>query len=93
MGPQRGRGGVLGAGAGKDWALGRTEMRILVYLPFETLRREVKEAVCAVCLSMGFSRQEYCSGLPCPPPGDLSHPGIKSESPALISGLFTGSAI
>ena len=26
-------------------------------------------------LSMGFSRQEYWNGLPCPPPGDLSHPG------------------
>ena len=33
-------------------------------------------------LSMGFSRQEYWSGLPCPPPGDLPSPGIKSESPA-----------
>ena len=31
-------------------------------------------------LSMGFSRQEYWSGLPCPPPGDLPHPGIKPES-------------
>ena len=27
---------------------------------------------------MGFSRQEYCSGLPCPPPGDLPNPGIQS---------------
>ena len=32
-------------------------------------------------LSMGFSRQEYWSGLPCPPPGDLPDPGIKSTSP------------
>ena len=32
-------------------------------------------------LSMGFSRQEYWSGLPCPPPGDFSHPGIKPEFP------------
>ena len=31
-------------------------------------------------LSMGFSRQEYWSGLPCPPPGDLYNPGIKSMS-------------
>ena len=30
-----------------------------------------------------FSRQEYYSGLPCPPPGDLPNPGIKSGSPAL----------
>ena len=31
-------------------------------------------------LSMGFSRQEYWSGLPCPPPGDLPSPGIKPIS-------------
>ena len=29
----------------------------------------------------GFSRQEYWSGLPCPPPGDLPHQGIKATSP------------
>ena len=34
-------------------------------------------------LSMGFSRQEYCSGLPIPSPGDLPNPGIKPRSPAL----------
>ena len=34
-------------------------------------------------LSMGFSMQEYWSGLLCPPPGDLPHPGIKTRSPAL----------
>jgi len=32
---------------------------------------------------MGFSRQEYWSGLPCPPPGDLPNPGIKPRSLAL----------
>ena len=32
-------------------------------------------------LSMGFSRKEYWSGLPCPPPGDLSNPGIEPASP------------
>ena len=32
-------------------------------------------------LSMGFSGQEYWSGLPCPPPGDLSNPGVKPASP------------
>ena len=36
-----------------------------------------------VPLSMGFSRQEYWSGLPFPPPGDLTDPGIKPGSPAL----------
>ena len=34
------------------------------------------------CLSIGFSRQEYRSGLPYPPPGDLPKPGIKPLSPA-----------
>jgi len=32
---------------------------------------------------MGFSRQEYCSGLPFPSPGDLPNPGIKPRSLAL----------
>ena len=34
-------------------------------------------------LSMGFSRQEYWSGLLCPSPGDLHNPGIEPRSPAL----------
>ena len=34
-------------------------------------------------LSMRISRQEYWSGLPCPPPGDLPGPGIEPGSPAL----------
>ena len=48
-------------------------------------------------LSMGFSRQEYWSGLPFPPPGDLLNPGIKlvscasPESLALVGRiLITG---
>ena len=43
-------------------------------------------------LSMGFSRQEYWSGLLCLPPGDLPDPGIKPQSlasPALADGFFT----
>ena len=46
-------------------------------------------------LSVGFSRQEYWSGLPCPPPGDLLNPGIKPvslTSPALAGGFFPTSA-
>ena len=45
-------------------------------------------------LNMGFSRQEYWSGLPCPPPGDLPNPGIKPTSllsPALADEFFTTS--
>ena len=51
---------------------------------------------CQASLSVGFSRQEYWSGLPFPPPGDLANPGIKPKSlrsPALADGLFTTSAI
>ena len=47
---------------------------------------------CQAPLSMGFSRQEYWSGLPCPPPGDLPNPGIEPASltsPALAGGFFT----
>ena len=43
-------------------------------------------------MSMGFSKQEYWSGLPCPPPGDLPNPAIKPTSlmpPALAGGFFT----
>ena len=50
---------------------------------------------CSPPLSMGFSRQEYWSGLPRPSPGDLPNPGIKPaslKSPALASGFFTSSA-
>ena len=45
-------------------------------------------------LSMGFFRQKYWSGLPCPPPGDLPDPGMETVSllsPALAGGLFTTS--
>ena len=34
-------------------------------------------------LSMGFSRQEYWNGLPCPPPGNLPNPGIEPMSPGV----------
>ena len=43
---------------------------------------------------MAFSRQKYCSGLPCPPPGDLLNPGIEQtslKSPARAGGFFTTS--
>ena len=38
---------------------------------------------------MGFSRQEYWSGLPFPPPGDLPDPGLQTASPALAGEFFT----
>ena len=39
-------------------------------------------------LSMGFSRQEYWSGLPFPSPGDLPNPGIEPGSLALQADLY-----
>ena len=47
---------------------------------------------CQAPLSMGFSSQEYWSGLSCPPPGDLPNSGIKPVSPmspALAGRFFT----
>ena len=47
---------------------------------------------CQAPLSMGFSRQEYWSGLLHPPPGDIPNPGIELSfpgSPALADGFFT----
>ena len=46
-------------------------------------------------LSMGFSKQEYWSGLPCPSPGDLPNSGIELTSimsPALSGGFFNSNA-
>ena len=51
--------------------------------------------LCQAFLSMGFSRQEHWSGLPCPSPGCLPKPGIEPvtlPSPALGGGFFTTGA-
>ena len=53
------------------------------------------DCTCHVPLSMGFFRQEYWSGLVCPPPGDLPDPGFEPKSlmsPALAGRFFTTSA-
>ena len=44
---------------------------------------------CQASTSMGFSRQEYWSGLPFPSPGDLPNPGIEPRSPALEADVLT----
>ena len=46
----------------------------------------LQTAVCQAPLSMGFFRQEHWNGLPCPPSGDLPHPGTEPES--LTSNLL-----
>ena len=43
---------------------------------------------CQAPLSMGFSKQEYWSGLPCPPLGHPLYPGIKTRSPTLQADFF-----
>ena len=48
-----------------------------------------RTVACQAPPSMGFFRQEYSSGLPFPPPGDLLDPGIKPTSPALDSLLLS----
>ena len=51
---------------------------------------------CQAPLSIGFSRQEYWSGLPCPPPGDLPSPGIEPvslTSPSIGTASATWEAV
>ena len=55
----------------------------------------LQTVACQAPLSMGFSKPEYWSGLPCPPPRDLPNPEIESESlmfPALAGEFFITSA-
>ena len=44
---------------------------------------------CQAALSIRFPRQEYWSGLPFPPPGDLPDPEIELASPVLADEFFT----
>jgi len=56
--------------------------------------RSTKSIACQASLFMGFSRQQYWSELPCPPPGDLPSPGIDPTSlmsPTLAGRFFTTS--
>ena len=47
---------------------------------------------CQTSLSMGFSQQEYWTGLPFLSPGDLPNPGVEPASPALVGGFLTACA-
>ena len=57
------------------------------YSPWDHKESDMTERLCPV--SMGFSRQEYWSGLPFLSPGDLPDPGIKPGSPALEADALT----
>ena len=62
--------------------------RLWLYATLWTIARQAP-------LSMEFSRQEYWSGLPCLPPGDLPDPGMEPtslRSPALAGRVFATSA-
>ena len=77
--------------------LGIDLWRVCVLSPFSHVQLIVTlwTAAHQALLSMGFSRQEYWSGLPCSPLGDLPNPGIEPASPmspALAGGFFTTSA-
>ena len=61
----------------------------LVAKSCQTLLMTPGTVACQVPLSMGFPRQEYCSGLPFPSPGDLPDPGIEPRSPALEADALT----
>ena len=68
-----------------SWAVLSHFSHVRIFVILWTIARQAP-------LSMGSSRQEYWSGLPCPPPGDLPSPGIEPASlvsPALAGGFFT----
>ena len=70
-----------------DWA-GSMCAKLLQSCP--TLCDPMDCIACHAPLFMGFSRQEYWSGLPLSPPEKLPDPGIKPMSPNMSSGLVGG---
>ena len=65
---------------GENWGFGKVKVKSLSHVRlFATPWTIAYQAP----LSVGFSRQRYWSGLPCPFPEDLPDPGIKPGSPAL----------
>ena len=85
-------GGLLSMGSHRirhDWSTLAAAAAVLSHVQlFESLWTIAHQAP----LSMGFSRQEYWSGLPCPPPGDLPNLGIKPcivNISCITGGFFT----
>ena len=80
---------------GTTWSLLWMHSRVINHFSSVRIRVTLWTVARQAPLSMGFSRQEYWSGLLCPPPGDLPDPGIEPMSlmsPALAAELFTTSA-
>ena len=72
----------------------RMQVRALSHFSHVQLFVTLWTIACQAPPSMGFSRQEHWSGLPSPPPGDRSNPGIELVSlmsPVLARGFFTTS--
>ena len=92
-GESQGRGAWWAAfyGVAQSWIwLKRLSSSIYIYITYIKSWSSWTVA-CQTPLFMGFSRQEYWSGLPFPTPGDLSDPRIKPTSPAspeLAGGFF-----
>ena len=78
MGNWAGRTGSLNKDFAEDKAWGEAEGPPLLFVTPWTLAHQAP-------LSVGFLRQEYWSGLPCPPPGDLPYPGTELTSSACVS--------
>ena len=90
--PELTRGGAMAGLSSFNSFLSLVEIScVLSYLSPVRLFVTPWTVACQPPLSMGFSSQEYWSGLPCPPPGDLSDPRIEPgtpQSPALPGGFF-----
>ena len=65
------------------WRLTSYQIYVLCFCSAMSLFVTPWTVTCKAPLSMGFSRQGYWSGLPCPLPGALPDPGIEPRSPAL----------
>ena len=71
------------AGVCSDWAISILCARVLRSFSCVRLFVTPWTVACQAPLSMGFSRQEYRSGLPWPLPRNLPDPGIEAKSPAI----------
>ena len=74
----------------ESWQLPRVTCTVVVYsLSHIQLFATPWTVAHQAPLSMGFSRQEYWSGLPFPSPGDLPDPGMELSCPALQAILYS----
>ena len=74
--------GTIGTQSEVKWSEVKSLSRVRLFVTPWTVAHQAP-------LSMGFSRQEYWSGLPVPSPGDLPNPGIEPESPAFQADALT----